>query len=299
MFVKAITKNIYRLNTISKGVRSFGFKYNNAVAKTISTSSLISINNINHAGVTLRNTRRRFNTNANAQFGMWHGPASTLNMNKALNVTETINMYLEESNAALRLEEIRLNSPPRPLSERWQGMLDVFFGVSLHVIVPFGFSGDQTGLQNYTAQIGQVLAGLQNSTNESDKKDLAEFKELSDETWKILLITAFGIELENHVISIDKIRNITMEVSSAMQHSDFMNEVESKVKTLPMEQKQQALMGLLIPLQQSVTEKHGMEGEDGYIIYQAQLMKNMADPQIQHNMAAAMNAVIRNAGISI
>ena len=92
MFVKAITKNIYRLNTISKGVRSFGFKYNNAVAKTISTSSLISINNINHAGVTLRNTRRRFNTNANAQFGMWHGPASTLNMNKALNVTETINI---------------------------------------------------------------------------------------------------------------------------------------------------------------------------------------------------------------
>jgi hypothetical protein len=299
MFVKAITKNICRLNTFNKGVRTFSFKYNNAVTKTISTSSLININNINHADVTLGNTRRRFNTNANAQLGMWHGPASTLNMNKALNVTETINMYLEESNAALRLEEIRLNSPPRPLSERWQGMLDVFFGVSLHVIVPFGFSGDQMGLQNYTTQIGQVLAGLQNSTNESDKKDLTEFKELSDETWKILLLTAFGIELENHVVSIDQIRNITMAVSSKMQHSDFMNEVESKVKSLPMEQKQQALMGLLIPLQQSVTEEHGMEGEDGYIIYQAQLMKNMTDPQIQHNMAAAMNAVIRNAGISL
>ena len=67
-----------------------------------------------------------------------------------------------------------------------KSMLDVFFGVSLHVIVPFGFSGDQSGLQNYTVQVGQVLQGLQSSTNDSDIKDLKEFKELSDESWKHL-----------------------------------------------------------------------------------------------------------------
>ena len=46
-----------------------------------------------------------------------------------------------------------------------------------------------------------------------------------------------------------------------------------------------------------VTDKYGMNGEDGYIIFQAHLMKNMADPQVQHNMAAAMSAVVQKAGI--
>ena len=111
-------------------------------------------------------------------------------------------MYLEESNAALRLEEIRLNSPEDLYPKDGKVCL-TYFGVSLHVIVPFGFSGDQSGLQNYT-QVGQVLQGLQSSTNDSDIKDLKEFKELSDESWKHLLISAFGINLDEHVYQLTK-----------------------------------------------------------------------------------------------
>ena len=232
-----------------------------------------------------------------SQLGMWHGPPSTININKALNIAETINMYLEESNAALRLEEIRLNSRKDLCPKDSESMLDVFFGVSLHVIVPFGFSGDQSGLQNYTVQVGQVLQGLQTSTNDSDIKDLKEFKDLSDESWKHLLISAFGINLDDHVMSVDQIRAITVEISSEMQSAEFMSEIESNVVPLPMEKKQEALMSILIPLQMKVTDRYGMDGEDGYIIFQAHLMKNMADPQVQHNMAAAMSAIVQKAGI--
>ena len=175
-------------------------------------------------------------------------------------------------------------------------MLDVFFAVSLHVIVPFGFSGDQMGLQMYTQQVGQVIQTL-HRPRDSDQNSL-EFKQLSDESWKQLLLTGF-IELDDHVMSIEQIRQITMEISANMQANDFMTEIESVVSPLSMEEKQAALMGILIPLQQKVTEKHGLNGEDGYIIFQAQLMKNMSDPQIQHNMAAAMSAVVQKAGIPL
>ena len=112
-----------------------------------------------------------------------------------------------------------------------------------------------------------------------------------------LLISAFGINLDDHVISVDQIRAITVEISSEMQSAEFMSEIESNVVSLPLEKKQEALMSILIPLQMKVTDKYGMNGEDGYIIFQAHLMKNMADPQVQHNMAAAMSAVVQKAGI--
>ena len=76
-----------------------------------------------------------------------------------------------------------------------------------------------------------------------------------------------------------------------------VNEVESKVKNLPIEQKQPVLMSLLVPLQMKTTNANGFEGEEGYVLLQAEMMKNMADPEIQHNMAAAMTAVIRAADI--
>ena len=107
------------------------------------------------------------------------------------------------------------------------------------------------------------------------------------------------VRYHDHVMSIEQIRQITMEISANMQANDFMTEIESVVSPLSMEEKQAALMGILIPLQQKVTEKHGLNGEDGYIIFQAQLMKNMSDPQIQHNMAAAMSAVVQKAGIPL
>ena len=289
------------------GVKLFKYQQriinNNMASKTISTTATSTLINMNNDHDTFNDNfnikKRYFNTSGGQTFGMWQGPPSTLNMNKALNIAETINMYLEESNASLRLEEIRLNSESKPLAERWQGMLDVFFAVSLHVIVPFGFSGDQMGLQMYTQQVGQVIQTLQSSANDSDQKDLVEFKQLSDESWKQLLLTGFGIELDSHVMSIEQIRQITMEISANMQANDFMTEIESVVTPLSMEEKQAALMGILIPLQQKVTEKHGLNGEDGYIIFQAQLMKNMSDPQIQHNMAAAMSAVVQKAGIPL
>ena len=94
-----------------------------------------------------------------SQLGMWHGPPSTININKALNIAETINMYLEESNARCVWRKFG-STARKDLYPEWQSMLDVFFGVA-YVIVPFGFSGDQSGLQNYTVQVGQVLQGLQ------------------------------------------------------------------------------------------------------------------------------------------
>ena len=45
-----------------------------------------------------------------------------------------------------------------------------------------------------------------------------------------------------------------------------------------------------------VTDRYGMDGED-VDYFQAHLMKNMADPQVQHNMAAAMSAIVQKAGI--
>ena len=78
---------------------------------------------------------------------------------------------------------------------------------------------------------------------------------------------------------------------------EFLREVENNVKPLDIEKKQPALMAALVPLQMKTTEAYGMPGEEGYVLLQAEMMKNMADPEIQHNMAAAMQAILRTADI--
>ena len=167
-------------------------------------------------------------------------------------------------------------------------MLDVYFAVSLHVIVPFGFSGDQQGLQlhcEYWSGIGRHAK-------------YTEIRVARIVKWKLglLLKSAFGVDLDGQAISVDQVR-AAKAISQDMQGAEFLKAVESKVKNLPIEQKQPALMSLLVPLQMKTTNANGFEGEEGYVLLQAEMMKNMADPEIQHNMAAAMTAVIRAADI--
>lgn len=221
--------------------------------------------------------------------GMWRG-APNLNVDKALNIVETINMYLESSNALVRLQEIN-EQKDVALSVRWQSMLDVYFGVSLHVIVPFGFTGDQLGLQTYTMEIGQALQGME------DTPEIKELQELSSESWTLLLNNAFGVDLGEKSIPVDQLRAMAKEISQNMQNPEFLREVENNVKPLDIEKKQPALMAALVPLQMKTTEAYGMPGEEGYVLLQAEMMKNMADPEIQHNMAAAMQAILRTADI--
>ena len=255
---------------------------NRAIQKT----GVISAQRVNRGVGNHFVQRRHFSQ----EFGMWRGEPK-LDIDRALNIVETINMYLESSNAQVRLNEIHTNTG-QDLSVRWQSMLDVYFAVSLHVIVPFGFSGDQQGLQHYTASIGQALAGMQNTP------EIKELQELSSESWALLLKSAFGVDLDGQqAISVEQVRAMAKAISQDMQGTDFLNEVESKVKNLPIEQKQPVLMSLLVPLQMKTTNANGFEGEEGYVLLQAEMMKNMADPEIQHNMAAAMTAVIRAADI--
>ena len=170
-------------------------------------------------------------------------------------------------------------------------MLDVYFAVSLHVIVPFGFTGDQPGLQAYTMEIGQALQGMQ------DTPEIKELQELSSESWTLLLKNAFGVNLGEKSIPVEQLRAMAKEISQNMQHADFLMEVEKNVKPLEITQKQPALMAALVPLQMKTTEAYGLPGEEGYVLLQAEMMKNMVDPEIQHNMAAAMQAILRTADI--
>ena len=95
----------------------------------------------------------------------------------------------------------------------------------------------------------------------------------------------------------EKCRAVAAACSQKMQSEEFLVQIDEKVKTLPVEQKQGALMELIVPLHIDLMKPYGYEGEDGYIKLQAAMMKYMGDPGIMSNMQAAMYAVTLRADL--
>ena len=224
------------------------------------------------------------------------GTVPSLNAEQATACFETISTYLEFSRASEMLREIQLSKDSQSLALRWQRMFDVYLTTQLHVIHPFGYAADQSGIQAFTMNVAQVQQSLGSETGAG--KDLMDAQK---DNWEVLIERAFGVRTDDdstEAISLETCRSIAKDVSQRVMSSEFEIAVKSRVDSISDPQaKQQALMELVVDAHFDILPKHGLEGEDGYVRTQAKMMNFTGDPEIVMAMQSAMQFLQSKAGM--
>ena len=110
------------------------------------------------------------------------------------------------------------------------------------------------------------------------------------ENWELLLSEAFGVALdESNTISLEKCRTIASNIAMRLQSDEITRRIEQEVAPVAdNDQKSKLLMDIVVDMNIEVLSNFGLEGEDGYCLYQASTMQYATDPQIQQAMAPAM-----------
>lgn len=168
------------------------------------------------------------------------------------------------------------------LIEKWQDFLSVILPIQLEVIQDYGYAPNLDGLQAFNADYLK------------ESSESAELKEINDRKWQFLFKEAFGLT-KTKQMNLETARKIIDGIAVRMTSSDFLQQLEEVVSALPGEpgilEKRQALLTILLPAHMSVMEKHGFQGEAGYIQAQHALMDHMGDEEIQEKSSYAQAVV--------
>jgi hypothetical protein len=229
-----------------------------------------------------------------ASFWALPGSVPSLNSEQATACFETVSTYLELSRASDMLKEIQLSSKSQTLGTRWQRMFDVYLTTQLHVIHPYGYNADQTGLQAFNMNVGQVMQA--SGSGSSEGKELMEAQK---ENWDILLNRAFGINADDtsNQVSLDTCRSIAVKVAEKLKSDEFTATLEQEINsTSDPQAKQAAVMELMIALHMEIMPAFDLQGEDGYVRLQSSMMQYSSDEQLMRTMQEAMMHVQNKAG---
>lgn len=199
-----------------------------------------------------------------------------------LSAQTQINNLLRERSDELS----QIKSSEEPLITRWQQLIGFVLPIQLQVIQNYGYAGDQTGLSLFNKNFMKL------------SESSVELKELNENKWRFLFKQAFGIT-EYKEMSLEKAQALIQEIAGAMTSSAFLEEVDRTFEQvdhlIPLPQRRQKLLEILLPLHMSVMSKHGFEGESGYIQVQRGLMDYYSDPLIKEAAAQAQQVVFKRA----
>jgi hypothetical protein len=96
-------------------------------------------------------------------------------------------------------------------------MIQVFIGVQLHAIIPFGFSPDDNGLKAF-------MMGFETL---SHKPEGAELLVLSRKRWALLVKEAFDVDFKpEDRMPLEKARHMTAILAMKMQAETFLSRVD-------------------------------------------------------------------------
>jgi hypothetical protein len=239
---------------------------------------------------------RHLNTQAPVSFWVVPGSVPSLNAEQATACFETISTYLEFSRASEMLKEIRLSQSSQSLALRWQRMFDIYLTTQLHVIHPFGYAADQSGIQAFTMNVAQVQQSLGQGAGLGK-----ELLEAQKENWELLIERAFGVSMADgatEAITLETCRGIAKSVATHVMSPAFEAQVSERVDGIADPQaKQQALMELVVDAHFEILPEHGLEGEEGYVRAQAKMMNFTGDQEIMTSMHGAMTYLQSKAGV--
>ncbi|MBS0285810.1 MAG: hypothetical protein JSR17_00420 [Proteobacteria bacterium] len=175
-----------------------------------------------------------------------------------------------------------------PLIVKWQMMLGVLLPIQFEILKKIGFTNEQTALIEYNAQLMQT------------QKDDQKLRELNEAKWNYIFEQAFDITSVQK-ISQEQALALIKDISIEMMSENFLKQVDAFMAKLdpnmPLIEKRQHLLTLLIPMQMSVMSKHGFAGEQGYVQAQKALMEYLHEPQMIEQASKAQIALFTRAGL--
>lgn len=200
---------------------------------------------------------------------------------------------------AKQLATFREHLVDKPIIFRWQSVIAVWMGSVLHIAVTYGYPNEQKGVE-------QFMQAYENLSRNDPRRD--ELTAATKERWNFLFKQGLGMDIDDQYMPLEEARTIVKEQCMRMQDDAFLKTVEDEMTrvqgnagSMPEEQvmamRQEALLGLLQPLQMGVYAEHGFEGDKGFITMQAALLNHHGDDQITYNTAVATTIVFQRAGM--
>eukprot|EP00050_Salpingoeca_kvevrii_P007906 m.299422 g.299422 ORF g.299422 m.299422 type:complete len:292 (-) comp14132_c0_seq1:177-1052(-) len=178
------------------------------------------------------------------------------------------------------------------LQERWQSMMQVYLSVLAQALLPYGFSGDLRGLQEFHLEMDQLMPKH------------PELVDLAKQRWQLLAEKAFGVKFEaKDEITLEQARAISSSLAVRMQSNDFLGKIDAAMAKLPAsasdEDRQKQLLPEILSLQMENMKAYDFHGEDGFVKMQCALSMCETDDTIKYNTMSGMFVVFRRAGIDL
>ncbi len=211
-----------------------------------------------------------------------------MNQNHSLSIEQLLTIQNEIYNKIqLNEDNLRLiKDKSGSLIEKWQELLQVILPIQMDVIKAYNLGDNQSGLskfnEEYTRRSSESVA----------------LSKLNTEKWLFIFDKTFDIT-EFKEISLQEAQNLIEEIAEEMTSETFLTQIDRLINSVRPEasliEKRQAVLTILFPLHMAVMERHGFNGEMGYIQAQRAIMDYYHDSQIAQRAAHAQSVVFRRA----
>ena len=205
-----------------------------------------------------------------------------LSTDQLLTIQKEIYNKIQLNEDKLRL----IKDKPCSLIEKWQELLQVVLPIQMDVIKAYNLGDNQSGLSKFNEEYAHGLS------------ESVALSKLNTEKWLFIFHKMFGIT-EFKEVSLQEAQNLIGEIAEEMTSETFLTQIDRVINSLKPEasliEKRQAVLTVLFPLHMSVMERHGFNGEVGYIQAQRAIMDYYHDSQIAQTAAHAQSIVFRRA----
>jgi len=254
-----------------------------------------------HVNTRLHNcfgSERSFSTFGMGGINSWTNTDKKITMEQAIGTAETVLLYMETGTPGKELDAL-LTDKSKSVGERHREMMLVFIKTQLHVIVPFGFSGDERGIQDFQGALMNLM-----QTVDLNGLDVQDLQKASEETMQVMLKRAFGIE-RMPSLELSRVQNLSARLAAKMQEPAFLDMAENLYKSRMAEigssdqfKQQQAKVALqdelLVPCYLDVLREANIPDfepdDNGYVKLQTVVSLNAGDPVVSQNVSAALVA---------
>jgi len=154
-------------------------------------------------------------------------PPTAISRDVAEGIQDNTLFYLRHGVSSQRLKALA-DDTESPLTLKWQRMMEIYLSTQVYVISGLGYSGDESGLQQYTQQLATFM------TDVCDDEERETYRQVGNETWRELLATAFDLDLDNMMsVDIATAREMMHKVSSKMQEPSILMKIQKECGKLP------------------------------------------------------------------
>jgi len=228
-----------------------------------------------------------------------------LSVEMAEGIADATQFYIRYGVANQRLKALAADET-LPAVLKWQKLMEIYLHAQVHVIGGLGYAADEEGLTKFAQDLAQCVG-------QADPDMQALYSSVRRDTWRELVATAFGIDVDEiPSISIVDARNLMHKVSFKMVDPKVLLEIQTDAAKISdpdpqmeVAKKHQILQHVIVEKvylggNPSIVEEGGFgSGAAGYAKLQCAMSDYEGDPIISQYAAAAMIKVWEAAGLDL